>query len=73
MRRQHLGMGVDIDTLPLRLLEQLLENLEAVPRHDDGAPLHDARLDLGRLRFSVGLEEGPLQQPHCLEDRLTAL
>ena len=69
VRREHLAVGVDVDALALRLLEQQLQIVQVVAGHDDERPGLDLEGDgrgLGRAeRAGVGgVERGHAGEVH---------
>ena len=55
MGRQHLAVGVDVDTLVLSLLQELLQIVQIVAGDYDKRPLLHHQWNGGRDRLSVGL------------------
>ncbi len=69
---KHLAVGVDVDPLSLRLLEQLFEVLQVMPGDEDRLPLLRSEGNLRGNRVAVGAGVGRIQQLHRPEIHLAA-
>ena len=65
MGRQHLAVGVDVDTLALSLLQQQLQIVEIVTGNDDEGTLLYGEAHPGRLRMAKGFGVGLVQHRHA--------
>ena len=73
MGRQHLSVGVDVDALPLGLLQQCLEVLQVVAGDEDGLPLLCAEGNLGRHGMAVRPGIARIEKLHGPDVRLARL
>ena len=69
---EHLAVGVDVDPLPLGLLEQLFEVPEVVPGDEDRLPLLRPEGDRRGDRLAVGAGVGRVEDLHRPEVHLAA-
>ena len=73
VRREHLGVRVNIHTRALGLIEQHLEVLQIMAGNQDGRILADADVDLGDLRVAVSTGVCAVEERHTLDTVLTGL
>ena len=73
VRREHLGVRVDIDAGALGLVKQHLEILQVVTRNQDARILADADVDLGDLRIAVSAGVCAVEERHAFDTVLTGL
>ncbi len=73
VRRQHLTVGVDVDTGILALLEQLFQVLEVVSGDQDAGASADADVHLGQLGLAVSRGVRLVEQGHDGDGGLACL
>ena len=67
VRGQHFAVGVNVDALPRRLLQKLVQILQIVTGHDDERPFFDIRVDARGYGVAEGICVRAVKQRHALE------
>jgi len=70
---KHLGVGVDIDSGALCLLEQHLQIAKVVAADQDAGVLADSELDFGDLGMAIRAGVGGIEQGHACNTPLAGL